>query len=253
MNQSKDVALLQRGLMPSSEGFAPRYSEWLALLLVFALNSALYGYCNARTAALPLESCWDVRVFAIDRSWPLWPWTVWLYASYPPLLLSSYSSPWRSRDRVLFLVGLLLINLISDLFFVAFPSALPRPSALTDASISARFLNWIWSVDAARSCCPSLHVSVSLFTALAVPRSLPRLRALVIVWSLAIAGSTLTTAQHSLIDLIAGAGLALLVKATLGRIAPSERSSRGPEDGLYSGLAGADSETNGGSSLGLIA
>lgn len=235
------------------EECTPRASEWMALLLTFALNSAIYGYCNAKTAGLPLESCWDVRIFEIDHSWPLWPWTVWLYASYPPLLLLSYSSPWKRLERAHFLAGLLIINLISDLVFVGFPSALPRPLALTETSSSARFLNWIWTVDAARNCCPSLHVSVSLFTALAIPRSVPRLRGLAIVWSIAIAGSTLTTAQHSLIDLIVGAGLALLVKALLGRLAPSARSSRAPEDGIYSGLAGADSEKNGGSSLGLIA
>jgi len=83
-------------------------------------------------------------------------------------------------------------------------------------------------IDAAGNACPSMHVAISIFTAVWLEHLLRRtgapavLRLLNIAWFMAIAYSTLAVRQHVLWDVLAGAALGAVFAAASLRWRPAE-------------------------------
>jgi membrane-associated phospholipid phosphatase len=100
--------------------------------------------------------------------------------------------------------------LVSAPLFVLIPLTPPRV-ALSDAGLLDRLLALQYRFDVNGNCFPSLHVSLSMLTALSVGHCVKRLRIPALVWAALIAVSTVFVHQHYVVDSVAGTALALVV------------------------------------------
>ena len=97
--------------------------------------------------------------------------------------------------------------------FYFWPSAVPR--LVLDLAEHPAFAV-LQGVDAAGNACPSLHVAAAVFSAFWIDHLLRRFeagriaRGLSLVWLALIVYSTLAIKQHVVLDVLAGAALALL-------------------------------------------
>lgn len=178
-----------------------KYHWGVAALLLFVGLYAVINSMNWREPTVLVPS-------AIDDSIPMIPATVWIYLSYLVISPVAYVMEHDSVLLTRFLYAQLAANLVSALVFVVWPSTFPRPALDPDVGISHSVLHLVWSVDEPVNCFPSLHVSSSLLAALMMwPRGAGT-RIVFAVWALAIAGSTLTTKQHHVVDVVGGVALA---------------------------------------------
>ncbi|MDI3260252.1 MAG: phosphatase PAP2 family protein [Sinobacteraceae bacterium] len=162
---------------------------------------------------------WPVTVMpqtALDRLIPFQPgalflyFTLWAYLSLPPGLLVS------RRDLVFYYLGIYGLAGLGLMAFVLWPTAAPVPDIDWARYPSFGFLK---TVDASGNACPSLHAAFAVFTAiwgecLGRECGLRRdVRAVNLLWGLAIVYSTLATKQHVAVDVYAGVALGALVAA----------------------------------------
>ncbi|MEY2689018.1 MAG: hypothetical protein RL375_3216 [Pseudomonadota bacterium] len=131
--------------------------------------------------------------------------SLWLYVSLVPALL-------RTRSELMFyLAGTVTLSLAGLAIFMVWPTQVPPYAADWSGHPALAFLK---GVDAGRNACPSLHVAFALYSAWWLARVLREVSAPHGVrvfnwgWGLAIVYSTLSTRQHVLLDVLAGALLA---------------------------------------------
>ena len=163
----------------------PEYA-WLPLIFELTLNMLVYSGSRIFTAHwrhYNIES-------ALDRSIPLVPWTIIIYfgcylfwaVNYVLCVRLDRRSAWQllSAD--------FLAKLVCLACFLILPTTNTRPE-ITGSSIWDVVMHFLYQVDAADNLFPSIHCLTSWF-------------------ALAVFISTLTTKQHVIIDVIAGAALA---------------------------------------------
>ncbi|MSQ02914.1 MAG: phosphatase PAP2 family protein [Myxococcales bacterium] len=159
-------------------------------------------------------------VSAIDAAVPLWPWTIWIYGSgTKAALLAWLLVPDGAAARRLF-GTLALCSLACGLAFVVDPTTYPREAWPLPAgdSLTLREFADLRAADSPSNCLPSLHVALAWGLALNWSGWLMRARALPLVWAGAVTLATLTTKQHYLIDLPAGAAVGAAAFWASGRI-----------------------------------
>jgi len=149
----------------------------------------------------------------IDQAIGFHPYAwVWIYQSiYLPLNIV----PWlaeRSADLRRYTIGFVVISLISFAIFIAYPIRGPKPPVPSPTGMYWLLLQY----DAPLNSLPSLHASLLVFTLAFGKRILkdqmPRgLWSILIIWTLLILYGTLATKEHYLLDIVAGAALALAV------------------------------------------
>ena len=170
-----------------------------------AATAVILGYYFAGYFALnriPFDTYHDVPAVPFLDDLPLIPWTVIVYNSVFLLgglaiwLLPDARAVWRH------VVATIIAFTVTYVGFAAYPTRITRPPLPEGPSV------WIWALetvrilDAPHTCLPSLHITNCGLAVLALwptrwgPWSL--------LWSLAIATSTLTTEQHLFLDLPAG-------------------------------------------------
>ena len=146
---------------------------------------------------------------AIDARVPFVGWTIWVYLSQFALLGFVF---WKAADSPAWgrsLRSMLVATLLSVAVFVVMPTRLERApidgSAVTVAAFAALYL-----FDPPGNCFPSLHVSLALLGSLAFWPERRRLTLGCLAWAALIAASTLTTRQHVVIDVAAGAAVTVV-------------------------------------------
>ena len=181
----------------------------VALAVVFSL--AYYGnQCVSPRPVFPMPTTW------LDRAIPFDTGATGLYLSWylmlpvVPLLIGTHDQLRR------YALGLLVIGLVGNTFFLLYPTGVARPPLPEAAGWMYRL---VVAMDKPVNACPSMHAALSIFTALwfarlcadeprlALPR--PALWAGAMwLWAVAILYGTLATRQHVVIDLVAGTALA---------------------------------------------
>lgn len=202
-----------------------RRSDWLQQL-VFRFKS--YGWVKAISTTAAITS-FMVVYFAllrhpqfpvtavpwtpVDRMIGFWPLAIipyaslWLYISLlPASLLRREFAPYFSTVVLLSLTGLTI--------FFFFPTTVVQPVINWQLYPAVAFLK---TVAPSGNACPSMHVAFSVLTALWLDLQLKRVtaptwvRAANVIWCLLILGSTMALKQHLLLDVVAGAALALII------------------------------------------
>lgn len=180
----------------------------------------------------PLFAVTTMPLSALDAVIPFQPaslaiyFSLWFYVSLAPALL-------QDRDELL-LHGKVAggMSLVGLGIFLFWPTTVPLGASLRD--VDAAGLSWLKQVDSAGNACPSLHVAFAVFAGMWLDRVLVEMRlpvaarCLNLAWCVAIAYSTLSTKQHVLVDVIAGAALGAMAGIIgYGKAARKRRLSRG--------------------------
>jgi membrane-associated phospholipid phosphatase len=161
--------------------------------------------------------------WAIDRMIPFIDWTVWIYHTQFFFLLFAV---WAIRQTVNLsrtLYAMAMASAVSFVVFFVYPTTLPRAAMASDV-VTARAFEFLYRVDPATNCLPSLHVALAALAAFGVASESKRLGSAAILWAGLIGLSTLTTRQHYFIDVLAGlcvAGVSRLCAGRLSFAAPS--------------------------------
>lgn len=187
--------------------FLPAWA-WFPLLFEFLLNNLVYA--GAKIIAAPrhhynIESQWDLAI-------PFLPWTVSIYfgcylfwiANYVICVRLGREHAWR------FLSADFAAKLICLICFLIFPTTNTRPE-VSGTSVWDGLMRFLYQVDTADNLFPSIHCLTSWFCYIGIrgQEKIPRwYRIFSCLFALAVFVSTLTTKQHVLIDVAAGAVLA---------------------------------------------
>lgn len=145
----------------------------------------------------------------VDLYTPFIPYSIWLYYSYYFIFALSFLLE-KDRDYLdRYLWGVIFINLVSVIIFILYPTIIDR-NEIVDFRVDfyRNVYSYLYSVDGPANCLPSLHVSISIFSALLFYKRFKLRYFLFMIWAIVISLSTLTTKQHYVLDVITGAILA---------------------------------------------
>jgi membrane-associated phospholipid phosphatase len=143
---------------------------------------------------------------AVDRWIAFRPGTAWIYWSLFPLAVIVPARMRSKQDVLRYAAGFAAMAVVSSVVFLAWPTAVPRPVA----PASDWAYQMVVSSDRPTNACPSMHAAMAVFAGLAAtfqwsPGRVGVGRVAVWAWAVLILYSTLSTRQHVLFDLIAGA------------------------------------------------
>lgn len=181
---------------------------WIPLLFEFGLNNLVYAGTKMIAASwhhYNIES-------PLDRAIPFLPWTISVYFGCYVFWIVNYILCVRfSKERAWrFLSADFAAKLICLVCFLVFPTTNTRPD-VQGTSVWAVLMRFLYHVDSADNLFPSIHCLTSWFCYIGLrgQKEVPRwYRCFSCLFALAVFVSTLTTKQHVLIDVAAGAALA---------------------------------------------
>jgi len=207
----RDFAAARRWRLPAGNDAHAALIFSLAFLTIFVV---FFGGTSALSAFIP----WRAEValpFELDI--PFRPeWSIVYLSMIPLLLLLPLARP-RWQDLFPVFITLVAETVVASAIFIALPvqSSFPERHATGtwgDAFLLADTLNL------ERNLFPSLHVAFAVTAALALAPTVGRWsRLLLLAWVSAISASTLLIHEHHLVDVAAGALLAMLAWRHLGR------------------------------------
>lgn len=162
---------------------------------------------------------------ALDRAIPLIPsWAIVYGALYLfVILLPVFVIRQDGLIRRTVYAYLLIWTTAYAFFFLAYPTAAPRPDIVSGEGFGVWGLRALYSADPPYNCFPSLHVAHSFVSALACSRVHRRLGLIAVLSATLVAASTLFTKQHYALDVVAGAVLAFFAYTIFLRSYPFDR------------------------------
>jgi membrane-associated phospholipid phosphatase len=159
---------------------------------------------------------------ALDHAIPFMPATWVIYVLFFPFIVvaCAYAQPSEFR---LFKSAVLTAFILSIGCFQLFPESVPRPDpAVIENAFFRQRLTRLWALDPASNGLPSLHVSVTCLACWMLWAI--RYRWFIGAIGLLICISTLTTKQHTLVDVLGGTLMAILCIALAKKFQRGELS-----------------------------
>lgn len=178
--------------------------KYLFFASVYAFHGLGYLYVNSQVKT---DRVYDVAL-SIDRLIPLIPEWAWIYEMIFifPIFLIILLDSLEDVKRVGF--SIIMCDLVAYPIFLLFPVMSVRPVVPMNTP-SEILLNFIYYVDLPTNCFPSLHVAVSMVSALAIYHKKGLSGIWAILLGILISLSTLFTKQHYFVDVISGLLLAI--------------------------------------------
>ncbi|MBC8057655.1 MAG: hypothetical protein H7Y61_13860 [Rhizobiales bacterium] len=209
---------MRDGFGPDAAATPPATRPWRPATSLLATSFAFtvaYGLANQLTS---LRDDVGLGVFAWERAIPFVGWTIVPYLSIIAFFALSFFIDADARSLRRHVVRLLLVLAVSVACYAAFPLRFTFARPETDGAVGLLF-DLLGACDLPYNRAPSLHIGVlSVLWARFVPCLQGWPRACLHAWFLLIAVSVLTTYQHHVLDVPAGALLGVLVIAiTAGR------------------------------------
>src|SRR5262245_31914928 len=189
-----------------------RRRKWIAAALWYAAFCAIYTF----TGRFHLRPPATLALWLPDRLIPFIDWTIWVYASQFLLLYGCFLGVNSARAVSRLVYAISLASLLAFCVFLICPTEFPRSVTAKDGASTFAF-RFLYSIDSATNCFPSLHVALAWLSALSLRDERGYAGALVIIWHALISSPTLTAKQHCFVDLVGGAGLALLCRWLTGK------------------------------------
>jgi membrane-associated phospholipid phosphatase len=187
---------------------------WPAKMIGMTLGIALFFAAYFWVLHHPLFPVTIMPLTAVDRLIGFRPevlplyLSLWLYVSLAPALMI------ERREIMSYAIAAVGMSLIGLGIFLMWPTTVVWSDADQSRHPAFAFLK---TVDASGNVCPSLHVAFAVFTAVCLARLLRQMGAGRIVcafnwlWCLGILYSTVAIRQHVALDVLAGAGLGIVV------------------------------------------
>ena len=175
-----------------------RKTTWIYFFIGGAATLLLYQWTNRYYILQPKLLKFD----AVDSAMPFLPWTVWIYFTEYVFFLVAYFGLKSYEMRTRYFLAYMAILLVSVVVFMIFPVTFPRADyPVTGNSISDHALIFLRTyMDSPANCLPSLHVSSCYISALCFWRESKVKTWVYVLWSSAVAISTMTAKQHYFID-----------------------------------------------------
>jgi len=157
------------------------------------------------TDGLPSQALWT----RLDRSVPMIPAAIWVYALYYVLVMLPMFAVRRVRELVEVLTAYFLVTVVAWGIYILWPVRMEYPH-LVCAGVSCEVLMRLWIMDMGVNVMPSLHAAHSVLAAAIFVSYRSR------VWPLMVAGATgvsvaaVLTRQHFVLDIPAGIALAVV-------------------------------------------
>jgi hypothetical protein len=124
----------------------------------------------------------------------------------------------ESRHLRRYLLGNLLIVVLSSILWVMLPVRLDRPTIPAEMpGFGAWLLRGVYNFDPMTNCFPSAHCSIAVYAAIGMQHASRRLFAWGIMSATLVCISTVMTKQHYVADVAAGAVLAAIAYAAIAR------------------------------------
>lgn len=183
------------------------YLSWRGTLCAAVSMALLIGYAIVQNH--PLEPSRLLPLTAFEQRLPLLPWTVAIYNTLALALIAAglFAPDWARARRLFLSCG--LVAAVCFFVFTFAPTHYPRAlyPLPPDGGWATAWLSWVRGHDLPSSCLPSMHVALAWALALSVCEYGRGMRLFVLLWAAAVSVSTLTTKQHYLLDVAAGAAL----------------------------------------------
>jgi membrane-associated phospholipid phosphatase len=189
----------------------PPRTEVANLALLTLAFAAWFALCYGAGSALPAYLPWRAQVaLPMDAQIPFWPGAAALYLSITPMLLLAPMVLRDLRALLPLFAALMLETTVAALFFVSMPID-DTGASCVESTLGCALFRIADTINLQHNNLPSLHVAFACTLALAYsPRASQLGGALLYVWVLAVALSTLLTHQHYVLDVVAGMLLALV-------------------------------------------
>jgi membrane-associated phospholipid phosphatase len=186
---------------------------------VFCLLYTLTGNVLLRTPVRLAPS-------RLDDLIPLLDWTIWVYHSQLFFLMFSIYAIKRADNLNQVFYSMALCSLLSFSIFMIYPTTILR-AAQTNGGLTAKAFAFLYAVDSAANCFPSLHVSLAVLAATGVLREGKNFSALVVIWAILITLSTMTTKQHYFVDVIGGLAVAIICRLVVSKFVSIAMDAKG--------------------------
>lgn len=156
----------------------------------------------------------------IDRMIPFSADAIWLYLSFFLLIPAGYL--FCRAEKLGWLTGsMILTALVCGAVYLLWPTTLVYPHD-GGLGLSSQLLARLVATDSMQNCLPSLHMALSLLAVWALyQRQRPIRNGVLLLWFALIAVSILQLRRHLFIDLVSGAGVALICGWICLRAAPA--------------------------------
>jgi len=202
-------------------GCKPNNSIGKRLVALFWLKTlgatlAISSFFVAYFAVLkhPVFTVREMPLLPLDLWIPILPSSGWVYFSLWVYICIPSSMMYRASQLGIYLLGALILSVIGLSIFFFFPTAVPVWEVDWGQYPTLLFLK---ESDASGNACPSLHVAFAVYSGLWLARMLRIVDAARpffmanAFWASLIVLSTLTTKQHVLVDVLAGALLGVFI------------------------------------------
>lgn len=188
----------------------PPRSEWAWRIgvgcAICAWFFAVYIAADWWTGRLAETRDFPSPAIALDAAIPFAPEAAWAYMTVAPFMAMPLLVLTARRVRALAWTEAVMIAL-AGIVFVTFPMA----ATVTPEGAGPAIMHFADWVNLTYNSLPSLHVALSTSTLIAlVQGTRGGLRVTLILWGIAVIGSTLLTKQHYVLDAVAGVALAVL-------------------------------------------
>jgi len=111
---------------------------------------------------------------------------------------------WKRKNINNIIRSFIMVNAISLITYLFMQTEINRPEINPNNSIFEKIVQYIYSTDQSKNLMPSLHVSLSLLTALWIAKYYPKIKIPILILGSLIAISTVFVKQHVLIDVPTG-------------------------------------------------
>jgi len=173
----------------------------LPIFLVYFFSFYSAAQFNLFRPTYMLSSWW------IDRQIPFLGWTVLIYFTHYPLLITAWFLNLSQKAAKIFTPFFLCSGIAFVIYFI-FPTTIIRPESYQGFWKGCYAI--LYALDKPNNCLPSLHVAMALWAGLSIHGS-KKLKTIIWIWALLVCLSTLTTKQHLFVDVIAGVCLTFSV------------------------------------------
>ncbi len=193
----------------------PLWQRVCWVVVAGACDVVFYGAINRAPLSEPALS---PRCF-VDDMVPFWPWSI---APYLVLISLVFVLVPLIHDRVIFvdtMRAFLAAIVVNFAIWMLWPTHLPRPPDPGDV-VFGDLWRWFTAFDHENNALPSGHVTVPVVAVVGFARCHRSAGVVVVALLLALLPSVLTTQQHTLADVVAGAataGAGLAVAALVRR------------------------------------
>lgn len=194
--------------IPASTPEPPTWQERVSvIILVFAPFAVVYEY-------FILHGTPDKAIYtnlSFEKNWPVWEWTQIVYdVAYPYALLIPFVLKTKQDLRMLVFDAFWTTILVGALYLI-FPFAVHQRD-FEPQTWAGELLLLERSVDGETCALPSFHVIWAFLSAQYFSISFPKWRWIWYALAVLISLSCLSTGNHSILDVLAGAGAFVLIR-----------------------------------------